>query len=168
MSEDIGKIIVGNQQIGIARLTNIIDEVKAMKLSDEVRLQAILLEKVKINNYVPPSKEKEYAEALLKFHKKSAGIPIEEEDIKGIIFRILGPGCAACEQLERDIKSILAELNVAANVEHIRDINEIANFGVLGTPALIKNKKVLLSGRTIPRIQLKKLILEEISRENQS
>lgn len=166
MHEDIGKIIVGNVQIGISGLSNIIDEIKAMGFSDEAKLRLHLLEKAKVNNYVPPSKENEYADALLKFYKKSIGIQVETDSAEGFAFYILGPGCPACDQLERDTKSILAELNVAANVEHIRDVNEIAGFGFIRTPALVINRKVILSGRTLPKIQLKKIIAEEINLEN--
>lgn len=166
MPEDISKINVGNVQIGIAGLNKIIDEVKASQISEEDQLQVILLEKVKINNYVPPSKENEYAAALLKCYKKSIGVQVEADSAEGLVFYILDPGCPACDQLERDTKSILAELNMAANVEHIRNVNEIASFGFIRTPALVLNKKIILSGRTLPKIQLKKLILKEITLEN--
>ncbi|MFZ5517462.1 MAG: thioredoxin family protein [Candidatus Zhuqueibacterota bacterium] len=168
MPEDIAKLIVGNVHIGIAGLNKIIEEVKAMRLSDEAKLQSLLLEKVKVHNYVPPSKENEYAAALLKFYQKSIGIQVETAGADGCVFYILGPGCPACDQLERDTKSILAELNVAAQVEHIRDVNEIASFGFIRTPALVLNEKVILSGRTIPINQLKKIFSEELNKEHKS
>ncbi|MBN1349313.1 thioredoxin family protein [candidate division KSB1 bacterium] len=168
MSQEIVKIIIGNQRIGIAGLKEIFDAIKSMQLHGDASIRAILLEKVKRSNYVSPSMEKEYADALLKFYKKSIGIQVEDDVPAGITFYILGPGCPACDQIARDILSILVELNMAANVEHIRDINEIANFGMIRTPAVVMNKKIILSGRTIPRLQLKELLLKEIKQEHQS
>ncbi|UCE08694.1 MAG: thioredoxin family protein [bacterium] len=71
---------------------------------------------------------------------------------------VLGPGCYSCDKLMEDMKAVLAELNIAADLEHVRDKKEIGRFGMVGTPALVINRKVVLSGRTLPRNQLKKLI----------
>lgn len=81
MPDEITMITIDNMKIGIIGLTRIIDEVKAMKLSDENKLQDVLLEKMKTSNYVPDSREKEYAVALLNQYKKSLGIPVEEAEV---------------------------------------------------------------------------------------
>ena len=162
MPEDIAKIFIGNHQIGIIGLNDIVVEIKSLQISDENIVREMLLKKVKLNNYISPARENEYKEALLKYYKKSFGIQIEKDRKQRLFFHILGPGCPACEQMERDVKSILAELNIAADVQHIRDINEIAEYGFVRTPTLVINDKIVLNGRSLPKNQLKKIIKEEL------
>ena len=64
--------------------------------------------------------------------------------------RILGAGCPRCEELKKRTLNVLAELNVAADVEKVTDIRDIAAFGVMATPALVIDGKVVSTGR-IPR-----------------
>ena len=160
MSDEITMLYVGGIKIGLVGLSDIFKELKSSDINKEKEIKSYLLEKVKSQNYIPSFKEKEYALAVFREYKKSIGLPLEvlEEEISEIIIRVLGPGCYACEKLEQDVKVILAELNIAANVEHVRDINEIASYGMIGTPSLVINKEVVLSGRTLPVNQLKKLI----------
>jgi hypothetical protein len=60
---------------GIAMLEKVLDEVSAMHITDEARLREILLEKVKIYNYIPKGSGDAYAEALLREYRahKPAG-----------------------------------------------------------------------------------------------
>lgn len=55
----------------------------------------------------------------------------------GIRVRVLGPGCVRCDQLERDVREIMAELKLAG---------EIARYGILGAPALVIDKKIVSMG----------------------
>ena len=164
MSDEITMVYVGGIKIGLIGLSDIFEEVKAMNYTDEAEIKNHLIEKVKSQNYVPSFREEDYASAVLRKYKKSIGLPVEniEEKASVLTIRVLGPGCYACEKLEQDVKTILAELNIAANVEHVRDINEIAGYGMVGTPSLVINEKVVLSGRTLPQSQLKKILTEQL------
>jgi len=74
--------------------------------------------------------------------------------------KILGPGCPRCEDLMKRTINVLAELNIAANVEKVADIKQMMEFGILSTPALVINGKVSCAGR-IPRPEeIKGWILE--------
>jgi len=64
--------------------------------------------------------------------------------------RILGPGCARCQELEKRTMNILAELGIAADLQKITDIKKIMEFRILATPGLVINGVVKCSGR-IPR-----------------
>lgn len=76
--------------------------------------------------------------------------------------KVLGSGCARCNQLERDVINVLAEMDVAADVEKVQDIQKIMSYNIMSTPALIINGKVKTTGR-VPRIaELKKFISEEL------
>jgi len=60
---------------------------------------------------------------------------------------ILGTGCPKCNLLEATAKAAADKLGVAYEIDHVRDINEIMKRGVMMTPALAVNGKVVVSGR---------------------
>ena len=72
--------------------------------------------------------------------------------------RILGIGCARCNDLEKHVKDALAEMGIAANVEHVTDLKEIAAMGVMMTPALVIDGKVVTQGKVPSKEELKKLL----------
>ncbi len=61
--------------------------------------------------------------------------------------KVLGPGCAKCKKTEIIVKEAVAESGVAANVEKVTDIMEIAQYGVFGTPAVIVDGDVKIVGK---------------------
>jgi len=63
---------------------------------------------------------------------------------------ILGTGCPKCNLLEATAKAAADKLGVTYEIDHVKDINEIMKRGVMMTPALAVNGKVLVSGR-VPR-----------------
>ncbi|OFX69559.1 MAG: redox-active disulfide protein 2 [Bacteroidetes bacterium GWE2_29_8] len=72
--------------------------------------------------------------------------------------KILGTGCANCKTLEKVVMNALAEMNITANVEKVEDIQKIMGYGIMRTPGLVINGKVVVSGR-IPKIEeLKEII----------
>ncbi|UCG28512.1 MAG: TM0996/MTH895 family glutaredoxin-like protein [Bacteroidales bacterium] len=72
--------------------------------------------------------------------------------------KVLGVGCPRCRALERAVFNCLAELNIAADVTKVEDINKIMEYGILRTPALVINGKVVLSGRVPSGKELKDLL----------
>ncbi len=72
--------------------------------------------------------------------------------------KVLGSGCAKCNALEAAVRAALAELGSSESVEHVRDFAEIAAFGVMSTPALVVDGKVLSFGRVLSKDDAKKLI----------
>jgi len=76
----------------------------------------------------------------------------------GMDIKVLGTGCSKCKALEKSVINALAELDIAANVTKVEDIVEIMNYGVMVTPALVIDGKVVLKG-TVPSVnELKKLL----------
>jgi small redox-active disulfide protein 2 len=61
--------------------------------------------------------------------------------------KVLGTGCPRCGELERRTKNALAELGMAAAVDKVTDIRKIMEYGILATPGLVINGKVMCSGR---------------------
>lgn len=63
---------------------------------------------------------------------------------------ILGTGCPKCNLLEATAQAAADKLGISYEIAHIKDINEIMNRGVMMTPALAVNGKVVLAGK-VPR-----------------
>lgn len=61
--------------------------------------------------------------------------------------KVLGPGCPKCQQTEKIVKEAVGESGVAANVEKVTDIMEIAGYGVFGTPAVVVDGQVKSVGK---------------------
>jgi len=74
--------------------------------------------------------------------------------------KILGPGCTKCENLEREVKNALAELNIPADVEKVEDTNKILEYDVFMTPALMIDDKVKISGKVPRQDQIKTWLRE--------
>jgi len=72
--------------------------------------------------------------------------------------KILGTGCPNCKVLERTTREVISEMNLDANVTKEEDIMKIMSYGVMHTPALVVDEKVVLSGRMPSRNEVKKLL----------
>ncbi len=75
-----------------------------------------------------------------------------------MIIKVLGSGCANCEQLEARTRTALAELGAVAQIEHVVDLGEIAGYGVMRTPALVVDDQVVVSGRVPTAGQLREVL----------
>jgi small redox-active disulfide protein 2 len=76
--------------------------------------------------------------------------------------KILGTGCRNCEKLEKETINALAEMDVAAEVEKVSDMDKIMEHDIMITPALVVNEKVKVFGRVPRREEIKKWIKEEL------
>jgi len=74
--------------------------------------------------------------------------------------KVLGTGCPKCKALEKAVVNSLSELHIQADVSKVEDIMEIMQFGVMQTPALVINGKVVLSGRLPKDQELKSLLTQ--------
>lgn len=72
--------------------------------------------------------------------------------------KILGTGCPKCKKLEELVRETIKELSVEAQIEKIDDLNQILSFGVMLTPALVIDGKVILSGRVPSSTEIKEII----------
>lgn len=77
--------------------------------------------------------------------------------------RILGPGCSRCNEVEKRTIDVLAELNVAADVQKVTDMKRIIEYKIMATPGLVINGKVKCSGKIPGKDEIKKWIEEETS-----
>jgi len=72
--------------------------------------------------------------------------------------KVLGPGCAKCQQTEKVVKEAVAETGVSATVEKVTDIRKIAEYGVFGTPAVVVDGDVKCVGKVPSKQDVKKWI----------
>jgi len=72
--------------------------------------------------------------------------------------KILGPGCPKCKTLEKMTREVVEKNGIDATVTKVEDIVAIMNYGVLTTPALVVDEKVVLKGRLPSLDELKSLL----------
>jgi len=72
--------------------------------------------------------------------------------------KVLGTGCANCKMLEKTVINALSEMDFAADVEKVEDIQKIMSYGIMRTPGLVINGKVVLSGRVPSIKEIKEII----------
>jgi small redox-active disulfide protein 2 len=75
--------------------------------------------------------------------------------------KILGTGCANCLNLEKAARQAIAELNLEATVVKEEDITKIMGYGIMRTPGLVVNEKVMVYGR-VPSVSEIKDILSKL------
>jgi len=71
---------------------------------------------------------------------------------------IAGPGCPKCQMTEKNVREACNQLNISADISHITDFREIARLGVMLTPALIIEGKVISSGKVPGIDEVKKTL----------
>ena len=71
---------------------------------------------------------------------------------------ILGPGCANCKKLEANTREALASLGMEAEVVKTTDMNEIAEFGLVRTPALAVDGKLVSNGKVLEANKIASLL----------
>ena len=154
-ANDISKIKIGQFNVGIVGLKATLEEAVGASLPSEDEVAEYLLEQLKSKNYIPPKAESEYAKAFLREYKKHTGEPIEAEKPQGLEVKVLGPGCPNCDKLEQMVYQVMETENIIGSVEHVRDLEEIASYGLVGLPALVINGEVKSVGRFPRESQLR-------------
>jgi len=157
----IKQILINGRMVGIVGW-----EEARQKVADthnkkgEEDVKKALLAAIVGKNYIPTAALDDYGQALLREFKKEQGLPIEEEPPAGLRIAVLGAGCARCGQLENDVRELLAEMKIAADLQHITDAKQIAAYGVMGAPALVINNKVVSVGEVPPKSKIRQWLIE--------
>jgi len=73
--------------------------------------------------------------------------------------KILGPGCAKCQLLEKTVKEVVSEMKIDATVEDVKDMKKIMEYPILMTPGLVINEKVVSSGKVLNKAEVAKAIM---------
>lgn len=74
--------------------------------------------------------------------------------------KILGTGCTNCKNLEKATFNAVAELDLNATISKVEDIQQIMSYGIMRTPALVVDEKVIMSGRVPSVNEIKDLLVK--------
>ena len=164
-TDDVTQINVGGSRVGIIGLKSVLTEVaESCEGQSDEEIRAELLKRLSRRNYIANSATEEYSRAFLREFNKFTGRPLKDGASDGVEIKVLGPGCASCNKLEQDLIAVMAEMGQAADLEHVTDIAEIGNYGVMGTPALVINGEVKAVGSVPPKPRLKQWLQEAFAR----
>ena len=72
--------------------------------------------------------------------------------------QILGTGCAKCQKLADNAKQAADSLGIEYEIEKVTDLNQIMGFGVMTTPGLVVDGKVLFAGKVSNPTDIEKMI----------
>ncbi len=75
--------------------------------------------------------------------------------------KILGTGCSKCDDLEKNAKQAASELGIEATIEKVEDIVSIMKYGVMTTPVLVIDEKVVIKGTSADVNEIKKILGEQ-------
>ena len=82
--------------------------------------------------------------------------------------KILGTGCAKCNQLEKETREAVKELGIDADIEEVKDIKKILEYPILTTPGLVINEELVCSGRVPNKSEMTQLIINALDKEDRS
>ena len=165
---DVTQIRVKGNLVGIVGLQKIMEAIASdySQQTDDVT-GAEMVRRLSAKNYIPDSAKPDYAKAFVREFRIFLGQPVEEEVVTGLSVIILGPGCAQCSRLETDVRDVIAQMDAPGEMIHIADVREIGKYGVMGTPALVINKKVVSVGITPDKKKIRQW-LEDAIRQMQA
>lgn len=159
MSSKVRMLWVGNGQVGLAGLDEVLEQAKAKALTGKALTQ-FLLGETKRRNYVPESAEDDYTEGLLREYRRYCGESVDEVPPGILYVEVLGPGCPECDHMEQEVRNVLSELGIGGHVEHVRDKERMKKYKVFGGPGLVINGKLKAAGRVPSHKELEKWLKE--------
>lgn len=80
-----------------------------------------------------------------------------------MIIKVLGTGCTNCKNLEKAAFNAVAEMGISAEIIKEEDIQKIMAYGILRTPALVIDEKVVLYGHVPSVKELKEIIQKNMA-----
>ena len=72
--------------------------------------------------------------------------------------KVLGGGCSKCETLLANAKEAVANAGVEAEIEYITDFAVIAGYGIISTPALIVDEKIVSMGKVLKSSEIESFL----------
>ncbi|MFZ5815769.1 MAG: thioredoxin family protein [Bacillota bacterium] len=75
-----------------------------------------------------------------------------------MVIKVLGSGCANCKKLEEHAREAVAQAGIEAEVVKVTDMAAIMSYGIMRTPGLVVNERVLVSGRVPDTAEVRQLL----------
>lgn len=157
MPEDrVMQIRINNNLVGMIGLKQVMEKMAGeFSLCPDEEIGAEMIRRLSENNYIPRQSKDIYALALVHEFKKYLGQPVDKRPVIGLRIAVVGPGCSRCSHLEMDVREVLAEMKLPAELLHVTAPLEIAEYGIMGVPALVINDRVVCVGQTPHRNKIK-------------
>ncbi|MEW6428362.1 MAG: thioredoxin family protein [Thermodesulfobacteriota bacterium] len=154
---------VGKATVGLIGLDLALNRVLADGTGSAAELAEAVYAEIAAKNYVPQAASGLYREAIaaeiMRLRGETAGDPGH------LVIRVLGHGCVACNNLQKQVIEIMADMGVAADVFQVHDPDEIGRFGVLHSPALVINGQLKCQGNFPTRAQVEEWLREYLPEE---
>lgn len=80
---------------------------------------------------------------------------------EGAAVKVLGSGCKKCNDLELATKTALENLGMDATIDHVTDFAQISSYGVMSTPALVIDGKVVSYGKVLKTEEVMAILQKE-------
>jgi small redox-active disulfide protein 2 len=77
--------------------------------------------------------------------------------------KVLGPGCANCQRVEKVTRQAVLEMGVEATLVKVTDWDKIMAYDILTTPGLVIDEKVVSSGRVPSKAEVVSMIATALS-----
>jgi len=159
--DDFTQIRIGKHMTGIIGLKSALADAAARcKGMADDQIASVLVQMLSKSNYIETRIKADYGQAFLREYKKHIGEPVTETVSQGLAIKVLGPGCPQCERLEQEVMAAMSETGISAELEHVRDLAEIGKYGVMGSPSLVVNGKVMVVGSVPSREKIKAWIVQ--------
>ena len=75
-----------------------------------------------------------------------------------MVIKILGTGCPKCKKLEENTIQAVSQLSGNFTIEKVKDLNDIIDYGVMFTPALVIDEEVKSVGKVLSINEIKELV----------
>lgn len=75
-----------------------------------------------------------------------------------MIIKILGSGCSKCIKLTENTKEAVAKLGIEAEIVKVEDFKEIMGYGVMSTPAMVVDEKLMFYGKVMKTEEIMNLL----------
>lgn len=82
-----------------------------------------------------------------------------------LTIKVLGSGCANCKNLENLCKEVVAENSIDATIEKVTELKDIMSYGVMSTPGLVVNEKVIHTGKLPTKSTLTHWLTSELANQ---
>jgi small redox-active disulfide protein 2 len=160
--EEITQIRIGQATVGIIGLKEAIEElIPPLAQANDDEIAEALVTRLAKKNYISENTKEQYGQALVREFKRTLGLEVNEPASKGLTIRVLGLGCTNCQAVFNRVMEVLNELNLTADLEHITDVKKIASYGIMGSPALLINGKVVSVGQVPHKKQIESWLKKE-------
>jgi hypothetical protein len=150
-------IKIGRATVGLVGLDMALQQLLRQGDMEDEAAADFLFAAISRQNYLPAGTEGLYKQALLQEYIRFRA-PAAANDT--LTIRVLGRPCVTCNKLKTMVIDILQEMNIAADIEDIQDLDEIWRYGVTKTPVLIINNQVKSAGIQPPRYLVEQWLRE--------